>query len=780
MSGKWVGRRLPRKEDARFTSGRALYTPDIRRPGMLHVALVRSPHAHARIGAVRGPAALTGAEVARLCRPFDQPAAYSGLLDYCLAVGSARYYGEPVAAVLGDSPYEAADLAEQVDVEYEPLDPVLDPFSAHRAPPIHPGLASNRVWHQVFDFGDVGAAFSAADHVVRERLRFHRFTSAPLECHAVVAEYEPQADSFTVWSADQRPMFNRTFVAGALRHPQDRFHWICPDVGGGFGIKSNTYVYMVLACLLARKSGRPVRFVEQRQEYFLSGPHGNEMYYDAELAVRRDGEVLALRCRCLLDEGAFMRREPVGGLNFMRHATVGYRFRNLRMELDAVLTNKCAIGPNRSYGKMQQCFLVERLLDRAAAELGLGRAQIRRRNFVRREEMPWETPTGAVLDGGDYGAALDRACDLIDLPAWRRRQAAARAEGRLIGIGFGLGMDACPMSASILRLVDPDRPISGDSEAAWVRMDQDGRVSVATGLVPQGQGHETAVAQLVADELGVTPEDVTVLAGFDSATHPFTALSGTYASRFAVVGVGAVLGAARQVADRLRRIAAHRLEARAEDVELEDGQARVRGTGHVLSLQALAATAWRDLARLPEGMEAGLFAHHAYRAPFGLPGPDGRGNYSLTYSYGVSVVVVEVDRGTGRARVLDIAAVDDCGKRINPLLVDGQVHGAILAQLAGALFEKCDYTADGLPTATSFMDYWAPTALDLPGYRVDYIETPSSAVPFGARGVGEGGGSPLIACISAVEDALRPVGGRVRASHVTPEEILRQIRAASG
>ncbi len=790
---KWVGQPVLRKEDRRFLTGRGQYTDDLVLPGLAHVAFVRSPYPHARIVSVDVSAAhrmpgvitaLTGAEVKELTDPFDvwirEP--FDELRDYCMAVDTAKHAGEAVAAVVAETPYLALDAAERIEVEYEPLPAVASAEQAMLpdAPRVHPNLPSNVVWHETFHYGDVEAAFAGAAIVVKERLRFHRFTSAPLENTVVMAAYDPGTRSATVWSNNQRPILNLPFIAKPLRMPSGSLRFICPDIGGGFGIKNNSYPYLVAAVLLARKAGRPVKWVESRSEHLQGSTHGNEILFEGEMAFSKDGIIQGVRARALHDEGCYMRREPIGAVNFIRHATVGYTIRNLQMDLSTVVTNKAPVGPNRSYGKMQQCYLIERLIESGARALAMDPVEIRLKNFVQPAQMPYEA-SGCRLDGGDYPRMMQRAMELFDYEGARRERDRARQEGRALGIGVAMGMDGCPINASLVRVIDPRRQTSGDSEAASIHIDEMGGIVATTGSVSQGQGFETTVAQLVADELGVGPDDVRVLPGFDSATHAHTAFSGTYASRFAIVGAGAVQGAGKQLRDKIVKIAAHLLEAHEDDIELAHGRAGVRGTQKALTLREIAQVAWRDLARLPVDLEAGLHAHYVFRPQFDLPAEDNkRGNFSLTYSYGITLALVEIDPGTGKVKVLRLVVLDDFGRRLNPLIVEGQIHGAVGHQLGAALYEHLHYGEDGQLLASTYKDYWAPTAADFPDFQVEYLETPSTATPLGTRGGGEGGGAPLIAAVNAVDDALAPFGGHLTDSFLAPEAILRELQHAGG
>lgn len=787
---EWIGKRVKRKEDPRFLTGTGTFTDDIQIPGMLYAVLVRSPYAHARIKkidlskALEVPGvvcALTGEEVAECTSPVPnnlrEP--YSEIEDYCLAVGKARYAGEAIAAIAVENKYLAEDILELVQVDYEALDPVVNPEKAMESESalVHENVPSNVVWQGKYDYGDVDGAFEEADLVVKERLYFHRFTSAPLENTVVIADYDDRWETLTIWSNTQRPMFNHRFISHALGFPGEKIRYITPDIGGGFGIKNDIYPYMILVALLAMRAGKPVKWVETRTEHLSASAHGNEVIYDAELAVKKDGTITGLRARAVHDEGAYMRREPIGAINFIRHATLAYTFQNLSMDLYCIATNKCPVGPNRSYGKMQQCFLVERLIDLAARRLELDPGEMRLKNFVQPDQMPYESPTGCILDGGDYPGTMKKALEMIDYSKVREEQARLRESGRYIGVGIAVGMDACPVSSSIQRMMNPKLQMSGDSEAAWVKIAPDGQIVAAVGTSPQGHGHETVVSQIVADVLGVHPDDVYAVPAFDSSVNPSTPQSGTYASRFAVVGVGAVLGAALKVREKVLQIGAHLLgDVEVEELDLEGGRVFVKESkDQSVSLDDIARTAWVDLANLPDDVEAGLFGHYVYRADFKLPVDEKRGNFSSTYSYAVTAMVVEVDIETGKIKILRIATVDDAGKRLNPLIVEGQVYGAIGHQLGAALYERLLYDESGQLLTSSFKDYCVPTAADFPKFEVDFVDTPSLATPWGSRGVGEGGGSPLIVVSSAVSDALAPFNVEITSSHVTSEDVLKQL-----
>jgi 2-furoyl-CoA dehydrogenase large subunit len=789
-STPWVGRPLKRKEDLRFIRGQGEYVDDRDFPGALHVIPIRSPYAHARIlkitvdGALAMPGVhgvITGADIRDKIKATGSalPAPYDAIWSYPLAVDKVRFVGEPVAVVVADSPYAALDGAGQVRVEYEAMIPVVDPMISQRstAPLIHENLPSNLVWDRTFSYGDVAGAFAQADLVVRRDLHLHRFTSAPLETRAAVVSYNRRTHEFAIFSNLQSPERFRGRIADMLGISPEQLHIQAPDIGGGFGLKLHLH-WVALLCHLAVQFDRPMKWIEDRTGHLLASHHGNEVLYDAEMAVNRDGTILGVRALAVHDEGAYLEREPKGAVNQLRHATSLYRFQNLEMHFQAVLTNKCPTGPNRSYGKVQQAFLIERLIDEAAREIGMDPAEMRRRNLVQPEQMPYETPTGAIYDGGDYPAILQQALAMFDYAGFQKRQALARQQGRYLGCGIAAGIEASPSSAAMGHLINPDAADSGDSEAALVRINSDGGATVALGSVPQGHGHETVGAQIVADMLGLTPDDVTVTVGYDSWRDPATPFSGTHASRFAVMGVGAIVGAAKRLQEKLLRLGAHVLETQPENLRLQGGTVRDEQTGRLISYRELAHLASQMLHRLPPGMEPGLEARHIYHPPL-LPSPDGqRGNFSIAYAYSVTIVSVEVDIETGRVKVDRVVCLDDCGRRLNPLIVEGMIHGAIAHQVGAALFEAIRYDEQGQNLTATFKDYLTPTAADLPSFEVGHFETPSLFSPLGARGAAEGAGTPLVATVNAVANCLAPFGVRLSEGHITPNEVRELLRTA--
>jgi len=792
---KWIGKSLARKEDRRFITGQGQYTGDLRLPNLSYAIILRSPYAHAKIvsidveNALALPgvfAVITGKDVANEVEPFTngmlQPP-YNQMNDYGIAVERARYVGEPIAVVVAADEYIGRDAADLINIEYENLPAVLSPDQA-MAPGcalVHENFPTNVPWHKKFTYGDVDVAFGTADLVVHEKFYFHRFTSSPLEPNAVLVNYDRGKGNFTIWSNNQRPANVAANIAKALKVAQNMLRFISPDIGGGFGIKVQNYMYILLIAIASRKVGRPVQWNETRQEHLLASNHGNEVYYEGDIAVQKDGTIIGLRARAVHDEGAYMRREPVGALNFIRHASLTYKFKALEMDVWTTITNKCPVGPSRVYGKMQQNYLVERLVDSAARKLGMDPVQFRQKNFVGPESMPYQTPTGAILDGGDYPQMLQQLILGVDYNGTTREVQRMREEGKVVGVGVAMAMDSAPLNGAATLLVNPKLNNSGDCEAAFVRVNEDASIIAAVGTSPQGSGHETSVSQIVADILQVDPYDVYTLPGFDMWTHPYTPYSGTYASRFAITGASAIYGASMKMREKIIRIAAHLMEKQVADIELVDGKVVSKIGQQSMTLKEIAHVAWRDVARLQSNEEPGLMEYYVYRTPLGMPLDDMRGNFALTYSASACIVVVEVDPETGVVHVRRIRLIEDSGNKINPMIVDGMIHGQLAHQLGAALFERIKYNDEGQLETSSFMDYLATTSADLPPFEIDSITTPSLFSPLGTRGTAEGGGAPLIAAVNAIEDALSQYGIHVTSSYLDPVEIRESLlKARSG
>jgi 2-furoyl-CoA dehydrogenase large subunit len=788
----WTGKAVKRKEDLRLITGYGKFVDDVKLTGMAYAAILRSPYAHAKIVKVDVSKAekipgvictLTGDEVAKLTEPFLQisPSPANKIKDYCLAVGKVRYFGEPVVAVVAESRALAEDALEQIEVEYEVLPHVLDAREALKkgAPIIHEEAGTNLVFRGVWDYGDVRKAKKNAYKVIRKKLHFHRFSSTPIEPNAVLSHYDKTTGMLTIYSNNQMPMFCIPWIASALRFPSNKIRMITGDIGGGFGTKIINYPYLVLVSLLAMKSGRPVKWVEDRTENLIAGTHGNERTFEVEIAANKDGTILGLDVKAWDDCGAYTRYEPAGAVIWAQVTPGCYRFKNFRMEFYQVTTNKSPVGPNRGYSRLQHLWMIERCVDMVAREFKLDPTEVRLKNFIRAEEMPYTTPSGSVYDGGDYTAALKKALHAIEYSKWRRLQKKLRAEGKLIGIGVSISLDSAVNNFGQVKILNPENPFSGNSEGARILIDVFGQIQVAVGTSPQGQGHETIAAQIVADQFGVTPEQVNVLVGFDSALNPYSHQSGAYASRSAVMLTGALLGASRKLKEKIANIASHVMGCSPADVEFMEGNVVDLKTGKKIPLWQVANIAWVNNVLLPHGIEPGLVAISHWRPEFkqGLPDEKWRIEQTLTYSYQCHAAVIELDKETGKFKILRYVIIDDCGRQINPMIVEGQVHGAAAHGIGAAMFENFEYSEEGVLRSSTFVDYLIPTALDIPNIQTERMETPSLFAPLGLKGVGEGGGTPLATIAQAVEDALLPFGIEVTDSHQNPYKIYEMIKA---
>ena len=776
---RWVGQSLRRKEEARLVRGQGKFVDDYKLPGMLHMCLVRSPYGHARLlkvdvsEAERAPGVvctLTGEEVAKLVQPFLEigPEPGSKIIDYPIAVGKARYQGEPVVAVVAESRLAAEDAAELVQVDYEPLPPIVEAEAALSDKTIlHESAGTNVVYHGVFDYGNVDKAFKEAAHIVRiDRLHFHRFSSTPLETNAVIARWDLADGRIDFLGNNSFPIIGMQLLAMALGIRFDQMRFQSHDIGGSFGIKITNYVYMALAALASRKAGgRPVKWVETRIEHMQASAHGNERtYLDTRVALDKNGCITAIESRHIDDCGAFPRYEPLGCIIWAQVLPGVYRFKNYRADFTQVVSNKCPVGPNRGYSRMEQLWFIERVLDICGHKLGIPADEMRLRNYIRPEEFPYTTPNGCVYDSGDYPRMLDIAKKRVGWGEWQKKQKQARAEGRLLGIGIGTTLDSGTNNFGQSRLINPNAPFSGQSGAAIVKLGVDGNIVVSVGSVPQGQGHETTAAQVVADVLNVHPDLVTVRIGFDTEWNAYTGTTGTYASQFAVTGLSAAHGAAQKLKAEIKRLAAFALGAKEDRLELGVGQmgpeVRVKGTGKSINYWGLANLVYVNTAALPEKLrDTTLNCRYVWAAPFKLPDIKRKyGNLTLAYAAQLHIAVVEVERETYLPRILDYAVVDDCGRAINPKIVAGQVHGCTAHGIGAALLENCVYDENGNMLTSTFSDYIPITVMNMPDLRYDHIETPSPFTFNGAKGMGEGGGAAVHAICAALQDALYASG----------------------
>ena len=790
----FVGKSIPRKEDQRLVQGEGVFVDDVKRHGMGYLHFVRSPYAHASIVSVDVSKAeamegvygtLTPDEVAELTDPFFELTTPPGnqIKDYALAVGRVRHMGEPVVAVVADSRERARDAAELVEVEYEPLDVLVDARHAEDddAPVLHEEAGTNVVWSGTFDWGDVDGALKASDHVIRiDELHFDRFSSTPLECAGAVVEWDRPTGQWTMYCNHQMPGVGAIWMGPALRTGIDKLRFVTHDIGGGFGNKITLHPQLTVCCLLARKLRRPIHWQEWRTDQHTANTHGNERWFrNIEVAVQSDGTMLGFKVDALDDCGAFPRYEPLGCIIWAQVTPGLYRWRNIRVDFTQVCTNKSPVAPNRGYSRMQQLWLTERICDIVAHELGLDPVDVRKRNYVRTDEMPYTTPNGCVYDSGDYARCLDLALELIDYDSVKERR--GEQDGKLLGIGIGSTLDSGTNNFAQSMLLNPELQFSGNNEVATVKLDIFGEIVVTLGTVPQGQGHETTTSQLVAEILGVTPDQVYVRPGHDSYWNSHAGFSGTYASQFAVTGLMAVKGATDKLSIEIRRIAAAVLGADSpDDIVLEGGMARRADNAEAaLPFMAAAAIVNANNAILPEDVrDVTLNCRHVYVPPFQLPDFERKyGNLTLTYATQIHACVVEIDKETGAVEIVDYAAVDDCGVRIHPQIVEGQVHGATAHALGAALWETFAYDEHGQLLTANFYDYHVPHAMDMPDIKTGSIESPSPFNELGTKGMGEGGGAGIHAVCAAIQDGLRSAGieAVVTDSHNPPERVWRLI-----
>ncbi len=571
------------------------------------------------------------------------------------------------------------------------------------------------------------------------------------------------------------PQFN-----SALRLPYDKMRFITMDIGGGFGCKITNYVYVILISLASMKIGRPVSWVESRTEHLLASSHGAERIFDVEVPIKNDGTVLGLKIKSIDDDGAFARHEPAGLTVWAQVVPGAYKIKNIQNDMYAVFTNKCPAGPNRGFARAPHLFMIERIMDIVARELNMDPSEVRMRNFIAKKDQPYTTPNGCVYDDGDYPKSLEMVLDALGYDEWRHRQKELLKDGRVIGIGLATTLDSGAPNFGQVKMLNPRLPLIGNTEACLLQLTPDGRFVVKLGTVPQGQSHETVTSQIVSEVFDIPAEIVHVATGFDSASHPYTMHSGTYGSRYAAMGGGSVYGASLKLREKVLLIGAHLLGENVNNVELIGGNVQSKSDpSKTITLKRLARTAYGMPALMPTGMDQGLLTIHVYYN--GLIAPDERkiANLALTYSYQSHGVVGELDRETGKFKILKYVIVDDAGRIINPLVVEGQIHGAANHGIAAALFEEFKYSVDGQLEASTFVDYLAPASVDVPSLEVSHIEIPSPFAPLGAKGVGEGGGTAHVAVINAVNDALNTYNIVLKKSIAPPEAVLKLIVGSS-
>jgi aerobic carbon-monoxide dehydrogenase large subunit len=778
MGAKYFGAAVTRREDPRFLRGEGRFLDDLKLPGCLHAAFLRSPHAHARIVAVRTEAAAAMPGVARVFTFADlerwmTPLPLFGAVPPGLAASvtvdmrqapqfplcreRALYVGDIVAMVVADTRARAEDALERIEVDWESLPAVTDMVAGAEpgAPSLHAAWGTNVAVGFRHAIGDPDRVFAAADVVVSETFRIQRYVGMPIEGRGVAAVWDRRDRSLTTWNSTQVSHFVQQGLAPALGLPPHKIRVIAPDLGGGFGTKASGYAEDVLVPLAAMVLNRPVRWVEDRREHMTGAAHARHQVHAISLAARRDGTILGVRDRIWLDLGAYNVWGIVLPYNTVAHLLGPHRVRDLAVEVMGVVTNKTPNAPYRGAGRPETVFAMDRAVDCLARELRLDPAEVRRRNYLSEADLPWDLGmpyrdgNPLVYDSGDFRAALDAALAAAGYDDFRAQQATWRAQGRHRGIGISGYVEGTAI---------------GPFEGARVSVDLSGRVLVATGAVNSGQGHETSFAQIAADALGVPLDWVTVIGG-DTGAVPFGI--GTFASRSAVTAGSSITDAAREVKRKLVAAAAGLFEAAAEDIEIEDGRAFVRGSRDgAVDLARVIQAAIPTFAR--PGVTAPEFEAAAYHH---VP--------TVTYASAVHVAQVEVDVGTGLVTLLRYVVAHDCGRVINPMIVEGQIHGGVAQGVGGGMFEEMVYDDQGQLLTGTLMDYLVPTATDLPAIETVHLEYPSPRNPLGVKGLGEGGAiSPPAAIANAVEDALAPLGVRVTGTPLTPARVLELIATA--
>jgi CO/xanthine dehydrogenase Mo-binding subunit len=797
----WVGASLPRKEENRLLRGRGKFADDIKLREMLYLRFIRSPYAHAKIVSIDTAAAeslpgvacvLTGAEIAGETQPFIEigPDHAQKIRDFPMAVEKAIYQGEPVAAVVAESPGIAEDAAELVNVEYESLEPVVEAELALTDRSIlHTAAGTNRVWNGVWEYGDVEKAFRDAAHVVNiDRLHFHRFSSTPLENNVIIAEWNAKDERIYYWCNNSFPSFAIQFLAAHLKIHIDKIRVQTFDIGGSFGIKITSYPQMSVCALASKKAGgRPVKWVETRSEHMVSSAHGNERTFrNTRVALDKDGVITAIDSKHIDDCGAYPRYEPLGCVIWSQVFCGVYRFKNARIDFWQAVTNKCPVGPNRGYSRMQHLWFLERVIDICAHEIGIPADEMRLRNYIRPEEFPYTTPNGCVYDSGNYPKMLGVAKEKIGWDAWKKKQIGARKDGRMIGIGIGTTLDSGTNNFGQSQIINPYAPFSGNSQGANCKLDIYGEVVVAVGSCPQGQGHETTAAQVVADVLNIHPDLITVRTGFDTERNVHTGMSGTYASQFAVSGLSAVHGAAQKLKSEMKRLAAFSLDAKEDDLEFGVGEQgpeiKANRSGKSINYWGLANIVNVNSAVLPQELyDVTLNCRYVWRAPFKVPDTKAKyGSLTLTYASQLHIAVIEVDPDTFVPKILDYVAVDDCGTVINPPIVEGQVYGATAHGIGAALMETCVYDEVGNMLTSTFSDYTPITSMNIPQIKYGHISTPSPHSYSGAKGMGEGGAAPVHTISAALQDALFSKGIVIDDSFNNADSIFRALKFHDG
>jgi carbon-monoxide dehydrogenase large subunit len=777
MAEKLFGASIKRREDPRLITGKGNFVDDVRIPGTAHAAFVRSPHAHAKIRGIDTAAAKRLKGVLAVYTGKDlsgvNPLPVGWLIPNMkiparrvLATDRVRHMGEAVAVVIADSPYVARDAAELVEVDYEPLPAVVDAAKAVQrgATAVHDEAPDNVSFHwQLGDKAATDKAFAGAAKVVKQSFRNHRLIPNAIEPRACLASSNPGTGDVTLWLTTQNPHVNRLLMAAfVLGMPEHKLRVISPDVGGGFGSKIFVYPEEVVVTWVSRTLGKPVKWTAERRESFLTDAHGRDHFSDAEMALSADGRILGLRVKTIANMGAYLSLFAPAIPTYLYGTLLAgaYQTPAIHVEVSAVFTHTTPVDAYRGAGRPEACYLVERMVDLSAKELGIDPLEIRRKNFIPKDKFPYQTPVAVQYDSGNYIAALDKALEAFDYRAFRKEQEEARKKGRYLGVGFSTYVEACGLAPS--QVAGALGAQAGLYESATVRVHPTGKITVFTGSHSHGQGHETTFAQVAADELQVPIEDVEIVHG-DTGQVPFG--MGSYGSRSGPVGTAAIYMGAQKIKEKAKKIAAHLLEASEADVVYEGGKFSVKGSpGRAKTFGDVALMAY--LAHnMPKNLEPGLEA-----ISFFDPG-------NFVFPFGTHVCVVEVMRDTGQVKVVRYLAVDDLGRVINPMIVDGMVHGGVAQGVSQALWEHAEYDETGQLITGSFMNYAMPHADDLPKLEVARTETPSPVNPLGIKGAGETGTIASTAAVAnAVMDALSPLGIKHIDMPLTPGRIWEALR----
>ncbi len=774
---KLVGQRVKRREDPRLIQGRATYVDDVALIGMLHVAFKRSDIAHGRIRSIDTSAAAamdgveavyTGADIAKLLPPMPIGTPFPSPEHRAVAVDVVRFGGEPVAVVVARDRYVARDAADAIAVEYDSLPAVVDLEQAMTGKPtvIHPAFPNNLAVPLVpsgtgvtpdgkVDDSAVDAAFAKAEVVISQRMVNHRLAPSAIEPRGVVAHFEPGKGTMTIWSSTQNPHILRTFIAALNGMGQDQVRAIAPEVGGGFGAKINIYAEEYVCSAISKALGVPVKWNEDRTEAFVATTHGRDILAYVDLAAKRDGTVLGLKMRLIADIGAYnmLLTAAIPTLTMLM-ANATYDFPAIRTTLTEVFTNKTPTDAYRGAGRPEATYFVERAMDMLARELKMDPAEVRRKNFIQPNQFPYATQMGAVYDSGDYGKALDLALKVANWDQLKKERDAMRAQGRLVGLGLSMYVEVCGLGPSAALP-------TGGWEHSQVTIERDGRISATTGASPHGQGNETTFAQMLADQFGVPIEHVTILHGDTGVVKQGI---GTFGSRSQAVGGTALHFAGAKVKSKMAKFAAAMMEANEEDLVFENGTIAVKGApASAKPFAAIASYAYVPVP-LPAGLEPGL-SDEAFWEPA-----------NNTYPFGCHISMLEIDRDTGEPTLLKLVAVDDAGTLINPMIVEGQIHGGLAQGIGQAMIEEVVYGDDGQLLTGSFMDYALPRAIDFPRFELGSTVTPTPVNPLGAKGVGEAGtlgSTPCIVC--AAVDALSEFGVKHVDMMLRPEKLWRII-----